>query len=50
MINYVVADVGSLPAGFYRVIGKIRQGDKVVGQNFWFQVTAEADALCTPTQ
>src|SRR5207249_6886523 len=48
VINYILADVGPLPAGFYKVISKIKQGDRVVGQSFWFQVTAQSDPQCSP--
>ena len=47
-INYIIADVGPLPPGFYQVLNKLKQGRKAVGQKFWLQVTDETDPLCTP--
>lgn len=48
VVNYVIADIGSLPAGLYKVAAKIQQGGKSVGQSFWFQVTPQSDPLCQP--
>ena len=46
-ITPVRAEFGQFAAGFYKVITRIRQGDRTVSQSFWFQVTAATDPQCT---
>ena len=37
-INYIVLEVGTYPAGAYKVIMRFKQGSKVVGQQYWIGV------------
>ena len=45
-VNYVIADIGPLEPGFYRVFSRTIQKEKTAKQRFWIQVTPQADALC----
>lgn len=43
-INYIVMDIGVLPADPYKVILKFKQGAKVVGIQFWMGVFTSTSA------
>jgi len=45
-VNYVIADIGPLDPGFYRVFSRTIQKEKTAKQRFWIQVTPQSDALC----
>ena len=44
--NYLIADIGQLEPGFYRVYSKVTQKEKSAKQKFWVQVTDQTDPRC----